>query len=130
MHSQLLDLPTELIDLIIEHVYFDGCQLVRALLPLSVTCKALRAAAKPHLFASLTIESDGYYLNTERTPHRLRDGKALSLPHIIPNILDSVSTLSFVSWHRLLYSHYKTDTWKFPEDMAMIGAMSRLRTIM
>lgn len=130
MHFPLLDLPSELIDLIVEHVYLDACQLKSAILPLSVTCKALRTAVKPHLFATLTIECDGYYLNTERSPRWCCDGRALSLPRVIPGIMGSINTLRFVPWHRMPHGNYNTETWKFPEDMCMDWALSRLRTIM
>lgn len=129
MYFRLLNLPTELIDLIVEHVYLEGCQLIRAIIPLSLTCKALRAAAKPHLFTTLTIENNGHYLNTERAPRWLHDDKAQSLMNIMPHIIESVSTLKFVSWRRRAHASYNTDTWKFLEDLNMSGAMPRLRTI-
>lgn len=129
MYFRLLDLPTELIDLIIGHVYIDGGQLMRAILPLSVTCKALRTAVKPRLFANLTIETDGYYLSTKSTFHRLQDVEALSLPDVMPHIMDSVHTLRFISWRRLPQASYKTEIWKFPGDTNMTGTMPRLQTI-
>lgn len=130
MYFRLLDLPTELIDLIVEHVFIDGCQLIRAVLPLSVTCKSLRTAVKPRLFANLTIESDGHYLSTVHTTHRLHNVKGPSLPHIVPCIMDSVNTLKFISWRRLPNTSYSTDTWKFPEDLNVTWAMPKLQTIM
>lgn len=129
MHFRLLDLPVELIDLIVEHVYLDGGQLIRAINSLSQTCKALRSAAKPLLFASLTIETNTYYLNTDRAPRWLNDGKALSLVHVLPHIRDSIGLLKFESWRRRDHATYVTDAWKFPEDFNMCGTMPRLRTI-
>lgn len=129
MCFRLLDLPTELIDLVVEHVYLEGCGLIRAIIPLSLACKTLRAAAKSHLFATLTIENNGHYLNTERAPRWLHDDKALSLIHIMPHIIQSVGTLRFVSWRRRAHASYNTDTWKFLEDLNMSTAMPRLRTI-
>lgn len=129
MPFRLLDLPTELIDLIVEYVYLDGCRLVRAINALSLTCKALRAAAKPLLFATVTIETNAYYLNTDRAPRWVNDDKAFSLAQVLPYIRDSIGSLKFVSWRRRTHATYVTDSWKFPEDLNMSGTMLRLRTI-
>lgn len=125
MPFQLLDLPSELIDLIVEHVYLSGC---RAIDSISLTCKALRLAAKPFVFAALTVETNTYYLNTDRAPRWQDDGKALSLLHILPHIGDSIGLLKFVSWRRRTHNTYTTNAWKFPEDL-IPDFMPRLRTI-
>lgn len=129
MPFRILDLPAELIDLIVEHVYLEGGQLLRAIDSLSQTCKALRSAAKPLLFATLTIETNTYYLNTDRTPRWPNEGKALSLVHVMPHIRDSIGLIKFVSWRGRTDASYVTDTWKFPEDVNMSGSMQRLRTV-
>jgi hypothetical protein len=129
MPFRLSDLPTELIDLIVEYVFFEGCQLVRAIIPLSLTCKILRSAAKPLLFAALTIETNIYYLNTDRAPRWVNDDKAPSLIQVLPHIRDSIDLLKFISWRRRTHAAYVTDAWKFTEDFNLSGIMPRLRTV-
>lgn len=59
----LLDLPDELLDLIILHVYADNGSFVRDLLPTSRTCHRLRKATAPILFHSLSIRATRRYVD-------------------------------------------------------------------
>lgn len=130
MPFRILDLPTELIDSIVEHIYIDGSELPQAIIPTSLTCKALRRATKPRLFATLTIETQGYYLNNKHTSSGRHHDQSSTLIQVLPSIAAFVTTLRFVSWHRRHDVPHDTKTWKFPENINMLGAMSRLRAIM
>lgn len=59
----LLDLPDELLDLVMLHVYLENPSLVRDLLPPSQTCHRLRKATAPILFHTLSLRITQRYVD-------------------------------------------------------------------
>lgn len=75
----LLDLPDELLDLIIGSLHADGGRHARELIPISLTCHRLRKTVAPILFQTLYVRITGRYvdkrtfnilLNFNLSPHR------------------------------------------------------------
>lgn len=62
-HSRLLDLPGELIKLIIETVWDDGCERAAVLFSTGRTCKALRAITLPLIFCHRRIQLHSGHLD-------------------------------------------------------------------
>lgn len=131
MTSHLLELPAEILAHIIETVYRDGCQLARAILPLSLTCKALRHVAEPLLFAKLTIETEGCYGSEAGLPRWLYNGRGGSSPtQLEPNVAKLVTKLDLVCWRRYSHDLYSIRSWAFPEDLLnTFDLMRKLRTV-
>lgn len=59
----LLDLPDELLDLIILRLYTDGGSFNRDIVPCSLACRRLRKAATPILFHTVSIRVTWRYVD-------------------------------------------------------------------
>lgn len=59
----LLDLPDELLDLIVDAIYADGGRFVRELIPISLTCHRLHRATAPKLFQTLHVRITNRYVD-------------------------------------------------------------------
>lgn len=59
----LLDLPDELLDLILHHLYSDNGYFIRDVVPSSLTCRRLRKAAAPILFHTISIRVTWRYVD-------------------------------------------------------------------
>lgn len=61
--KELLDLPDELLDLVVQSLYIDGGQFIRDIIPCSLTCRRLRKAAAPILFYTVSIRVTWRYVD-------------------------------------------------------------------
>lgn len=61
--KQFLDLPDELLDLILHHLYTSGGKYIRDITPCSLTCRRLRKAAVPLLFNTLNLRVTWPYVD-------------------------------------------------------------------
>lgn len=61
--KELLDLPDELLDLVLLQLYTDGGSFIRDVLPSSLTCRRLRKAAAPILFHTLSTRITWRYVD-------------------------------------------------------------------
>lgn len=59
----LLDLPDELLDLVVNTVYADSGRFIRELIPVSLTCRRLHKAIAPKLFQTLHVRITNRYVD-------------------------------------------------------------------
>lgn len=62
-HRYLLDLPDELLALIINFVYADAGRYLRELVPISLTCRRLRDATASKLFQTIHVRVTTRYVD-------------------------------------------------------------------
>lgn len=61
--KQLLDLPDELLDLVVHRLYTDGGSFIRDIIPCSLACHRLRKAVAPILFHTVSIRVTWRYVD-------------------------------------------------------------------
>jgi len=122
----LLDLPVEILRLILLIIYQDGNESVRSLKPLSLTCTAFREVVKPLLFHTKTAEfSDEYETGESCWVFRGRLGP---LPGMTSGLIEHIIALRMLVSSRLAKTACQTG--RNAEDLVnLVKRLDSLRTI-
>lgn len=127
-HSTRLDeLPEELIQTVVDHVFHAGERTYRSLLQLSLTCRHIRVITLRYLFNSKTLDLCSHSSNALRLLTR-KDADFVF--NASGEVLANLTHLELICWQRFPYVYMEVsylealDSWK-----TLASRCTRLRTL-